>query len=309
MKNIIGLLDTYRLALLDDPDYLGILAFLLRNRSASTEELANDTGKPKAKVAVLVRDLYRAGWISISSQDRLFLRSDRESFLDELGLFDIALDSLLRELTQSEDEKLGFWKTLCELRSRSDRSRCLHSLQAARWTAQLLPEVDHSVRLRALRLLVGEACPSRTDLWLTSSHGTDPAEVDRQNLWVFWRDSKLPSDATSRDVTIRGVLLLVVFWSCYRWDSDMKRSAAQSDPDRLALFWSEHAARHHDRGDKFASVLSRCLAEFDPPTDKVSIQDLLAKVLRRIGEPSQETSEVDKDASCRLLESAKKEES
>jgi hypothetical protein len=308
MNNIIGLLDTYRLALLDDPDYLGILALLLRNRSASTEELATDTGKSKAKVAVLVRDLFRAGWISISSEDRLFLRSDRESFLDELGLLDIALDSLLRELTSNEDEKVSFWKAISELSSGSDRSRCLHSLQAARWTARFLPEEDPSVRLRALRLLVGEACPTRAELRLASSDPADPAEIDKQNLWVFWRDSKLPADAASRDVTLRGVFLLFVFWSCYRWDSATKRGAAQSDPARLAVFWSEHAARHNDHGEKLASVLSRCRAEFDPPTSEIIIQDLLANVFRRIVEPSQQNAEADKDAACRILETARKEE-
>jgi hypothetical protein len=310
MSDIVGLLDRYRIALLDDPDYLIILALLLRNRSASSEELREETGKSKAQVAALIRDLYRAGWVRTAARDRFFLNAGSEYILEACGILNIALESLIRELVKSDRERSTFGDWITSNPAHLNR-RWLHSLQATNCTARAFPEVEEAVWLRVVQLVSSEtgSILRREARQIEAERGT---ESDSSNLRNFWHDCKLPAEPQAREVTLQSVLVLLVFWMLYETDFTNFRVGVGEEPRFLPVFWSEHKLDHNDFGQRFTQVLSRYLPDFDPPSGKFEVTDLLAEVRRRVASIADSqhagTSEDPRDPIWRLLLHTTKED-
>ncbi len=145
-----------------------------------------------------------------------------------------------------------------------------------------------------------EAC--HIDFWFNATDRTATEDTDRRNLWLFWNENKLPTDAVSRNVTLRSVYLIIVYWSFSGGESELRRSAAQNC-DPLKIFWAEQVKKHHDAIDTFADILSHCVPDFEKPSNEL---ELLDKIQQRMGMISHEDD--DRPASL-LLRPAEEPES
>ena len=209
-------------------------------------------------------------------------------------MLDVALNSLVRELVESETDRASFGHWMSDRASRLDKNHCLHTLQAARWTAKVFPETDYTVWRRVLRLVLHEACSVRNDVSLGPVAEHDEAElenseeVDGGHVRTFWHDFNLPTESRAREVTLQGMFVLIIFWTCYDSDSDVLRDAVRSDAKCLRRLWSEYGETHRDLGGKFTKVLSHCLADFGAPRATFNVDDLFISEIRlRLGSASE----------------------
>lgn len=263
MKGPVELLDWFRLSLLENADHFLVLNVLLRYRSATTDELCEWTGKTRPVLRALTRELYQAGWVHSTPHDRLFLRSRTRNALATFGTVDVAIESLIRELADSDLDREALRSCIKSEGSSVRKQHWLGTLQAALWTATVFPETTDGVWKRVLRAVLHAAAATvGTSNWLVHSpEGPAEERADVSNFRRFCREAALPDEPEAREVTLQGMLILVIL-ACFDREPSPFVADIRNEKECLKTLQTEYGSVHSDFEQRVGRLFISCVDHY-----------------------------------------------
>lgn len=281
MKNIVGILDQYRIPLLSRPHEFKLLMCVFRTGSATVDELVKQMGESRPRTEGLLQELYRASWLRTSPQGRYFTTERSEALLDMLGLQQTATESLLREFLPREEDRERIEELLKGHWAWNRHTECRRAVQVAHWSANGLPYTDEDSKRKSLELVLLLLYPDKS---LTSSLGekgqTDRSALSSTNLDTFKKflfECKLPADKHSAETTMMVFVQLTAGVVLFDLNYDMLNTVLKRDDKYLERLWGRALSVEPELSDH----LTKLGAYLDPSAGsmpKVKASDWITRL-------------------------------
>jgi hypothetical protein len=272
MTDTIGLLNHYRLSLLNDKDAFYVLTFIYRNLSATSQELSKGLDSSQARLGRAIRDLYRAGWIETPEADLFFLSQRSASLMQALEVTDIAMSSLGREMVPSLDSNSMLYHWF-ERSSHPDlKASCVTILGIGHRTKGLFEDLDESLWSRVFNAVFNYAEVTKQHLSILTTNYDN--EIDRltknwpsshnsdlKSLRHFWSDCELPTEKDSRAVVLRSALLLFVYSLSTGRGLGVDLIDYSQTSKCASRLWREFDSDNSPAGGALTNLLIRCVQQ------------------------------------------------
>jgi hypothetical protein len=278
MTDPVSLLNNYRVEILHDPDAFGILAYVLRNLSASSEELSTDLNLSAPRVANIISDLYRGGLISVSPSGFYFLRPRCKALLETLLITEIATASLAEEVLPTMHKQFLQEQSEHSYAHADIKPTNLLLFQICRFANEGAGNATENIWYKTLKLL-----RQLDNLLAPSWNALCEGSFDKNSLWSetvkgsedvrrFWAEHKLPETSEMRDVVARSVLIVVTFKvSNLNINTELWEATRKS----FDLLLSDSKMAHLFEAKSLNRLWSRC-ADLYHPNETITMADILS---------------------------------